>query len=263
MSVETTSVDKVELLGVFVANMTQDEAVGAFESFVDKRDGRCRAVYIVNAHTLNLAAADPGYRVLLNMSALTLGDGTGVRWAARARGETMKANLVGTDLVPLLFGEARGTSRSYFLLGSDRETIRRAAEYARACFPRWRQAGFHHGYLDEPAENDRAIEAINRSGADVLLVGMGNPRQERWIAESRSRLATPMAIGVGGLFDHWAGNLARAPSWVRRAGFEWLQLLLQQPHKWRRYLIGNPLFVYRMLATRSREVGSRRLDVGT
>ena len=245
--------DRVEILGVSVANLSQSDAISALWSLIEQYDGVCRAVYIVNAHTLNLGAEDPIYQMLLNESALTLGDGTGVRWAARTRGVIMKANLVGTDLLPLLFQECRGESPSYFLLGADRDTIGRAANFARLRFPIWEQAGFHHGYLDDPEENEKAISAVNRSNASVLLVGMGNPRQERWIHQHRARLNIPVAIGVGGLFDHWGGNITRAPAWVRSVGFEWSQLLLQQPKKWKRYLIGNPLFLYRMLSARSGE----------
>ena len=76
---------------------------------------------------------------------------------------------------------------------------------------------------------------------------MGNPLQEQWIDRNLNRLDAGVAIGVGGLFDHLAGNLRRAPLWVRAAGCEWVQILLQQPHKWRRYILGNPRFLYRMV----------------
>jgi N-acetylglucosaminyldiphosphoundecaprenol N-acetyl-beta-D-mannosaminyltransferase len=78
-----------------------------------------------------------------------------------------------------------------------------------------------------------------------LLVGMGNPLQERWIHDHEAALDVPVMMAVGGLFDHWAGNLRRAPAFVRRLGFEWLQLLLQQPHKFPRYALGNPMFLAR------------------
>src|SRR5690606_24428114 len=122
----------------------------------------------------------------------------------------------------------------------------RAAATARVRFPGWIQAGCHHGYVQQPDEAAAAIAQINAAAPDVLLVGMGNPLQERWIHDHLDELRVPVAIGVGGLFDHWAGNLRRAPTWVRALGYEWVQLLLQQPHKWRRYLLGNPKFLYRM-----------------
>jgi N-acetylglucosaminyldiphosphoundecaprenol N-acetyl-beta-D-mannosaminyltransferase len=94
------------------------------------------------------------------------------------------------------------------------------------------------------------IDAINAAQPELLLVGMGNPRQESWIAANRGRLRVPLVMGVGGLFDYWAGDLDRAPGWMRRLGVEWVHLLARQPRKARRYLLGNPLFLGRVLAAR-------------
>ena len=104
--------------------------------------------------------------------------------------------------------------------------------------------------MHEPHITSRVIRQINQAQPDVLLVGMGNPLQERWIHRHRHQLDVPLCIGVGGLFHYWAGDLQRAPIWLRRWGAEWLGILLQQPHKARRYLLGNPLFLYRILRNR-------------
>ncbi|WP_414566746.1 MULTISPECIES: WecB/TagA/CpsF family glycosyltransferase [unclassified Anabaena] len=108
----------------------------------------------------------------------------------------------------------------------------------------------HDGYLKEE-ETIKVIAEINSLQPHLLLVGMGNPLQEYWLAKNRNQLKVPVCVGVGGLFDHWGGNLKRAPLWVRRLGFEWLQILLQQPgKKWQRYLIGNPKFLLQMILCR-------------
>jgi len=156
----------------------------------------------------------------------------------------MRDNLVGTDLMPELFVATAGRGYRYYLLGATPETIERAAATAKAAFPGWEQAGYHHGYVIE--DSAEAIADINRCKPHVLLVGMGNPLQERWIHDHLHELEVPLSVGVGGLFDHWGGNLTRAPLWVRRLGIEWLQILLQQPHKWQRYLIGNWKFLLRV-----------------
>ena len=96
------------------------------------------------------------------------------------------------------------------------------------------------------------IERINAARPDVLLVAMGNPLQERWIDDHRDLLRVPVAMGVGGLFNFWSGNVRRAPRWLRRAGHEWLAVMFRQPHKARRYLLGNPLFLARILRARFR-----------
>ena len=132
------------------------------------------------------------------------------------------------------------------MLGANNDTIRHAANKCQTDFSGWDLAGYHHGYTIA-AETNELIERINAARPHLLLVGMGNPLQEQWINRHKHQLRVPVCIGVGGLFDHWAGNLQRAPEWVRRQGFEWLQLLMQQPHKWRRYLLGNPKFLLRIL----------------
>ncbi len=233
------------IFGVRVANVTQQEAIDMMASWVHARD-RARAVFIANAHTLNLACEEPGYRAVLNAAEIVFGDGTGVRWAARLKGVRMKANLVGTDLLPAFMQATRERGYRYFLLGGAEGTAARAAARLERSVAGIRIAGVHAGYFGAGTAS-RVVEVINAARPDLLLVAMGNPRQERWIHEHRAELRVPLCVGVGGLFDHWAGNLRRAPRWVRRLGVEWCQLLLQQPHKWRRYLLGNPKFIVRAL----------------
>jgi len=233
----------VDVLGVPVTNATKEEASAMFDGWIGRGDGRCRGVYIVNAHTLNIAAADPSFLEVLCAGDVVFGDGTGVRIAARMRGMRMRDNLVGTDLMPYFFASRRERGYRYFLLGATDDTVQRAAGYLRTQFPGMKVVGARHGYVS-PGENASVVREINAATPDVMLVAMGNPIQERWIHDNRAALHVPVTVGVGGLFDHWGGNLKRAPLWVRRIGFEWLQILLQQPGlKWRRYLLGNPKFI--------------------
>jgi N-acetylglucosaminyldiphosphoundecaprenol N-acetyl-beta-D-mannosaminyltransferase len=260
------------VLGVRIHNVTRPQAIGLLEEVIRYRERRAKSVFFVNAHTLNLAAADPPYRDALNSGDFVFADGTGVRWAARLQGVRVAENLVGTDFVPVMFRETAGRGYSYFMLGSDEATVAVAADYARRTFPGWTLAGCHHGYLsdDGPAESDNAdptnsrrptaagriaataaIQQVNAARPDVLLVGMGNPLQEQWIRRHLAELEVPLCLGIGGLFDYWAGNVSRAPRWLRRLGHEWLWRLFQQPRlKARRYLIGNPLFLARVLRER-------------
>ncbi len=240
---------KVRILGVEIANVTRTRAVQLVHEMIEGYDGSTRSIFFVNAHTLNLAAADAGYCKVLNAGSHVFGDGTGVRWAARMKGVRVCDNLNGTDLVPELLASTPG--RRYFLLGADDETIRRAAAMAEVRFPNWTQTGFHHGFLRNERLSTSVIRQIRATRTEVLLVGMGNPRQERWIHEHLAELRVPICMGVGGLFDFWAENVSRAPRWLRRLGHEWLWRLFQQPaDKARRYLLGNPLFLLRAWADR-------------
>jgi N-acetylglucosaminyldiphosphoundecaprenol N-acetyl-beta-D-mannosaminyltransferase len=237
----------LQLLGVRTTDVTRRRALAILTELLETRDGATRSVCFVNAHTLNLAAADAAYREVLNAADRVFGDGTGVRWAARWQGIRLRDNLAGTDLVPQWLRTTADRGYRYFLVGGEEPIIARAAAVAARNFPGWIQAGYHHGYLDDPQQAARAISQIHRARPDVLLVGMGNPRQECWIQRYRQQLEVPLCIGVGGLFHYWAGDLHRAPAWLRRCGAEWLGILLQQPHKARRYLLGNPLFLWRIL----------------
>lgn len=238
--------DLVSILGVKVSNLSMDCAINFIDRCISKDFSVTRIIYIVNAHTLNLAVEDPAFHNTLNDAFKVLGDGTGIRWAAAQRGVRMNANLVGTDLIPRLFEKTAGRGFRYYVLGADKSTIAHAAKNCVKMYPGWELVGYHHGYIDGK-DTPTIIEKINSAQPHLLLVGMGNPRQEQWLQDYKSMLHTHIAIGVGGLFDHWGGNLVRAPLWIRRLGFEWLQILLQQPsRKWRRYLIGNPKFLWRI-----------------
>jgi N-acetylglucosaminyldiphosphoundecaprenol N-acetyl-beta-D-mannosaminyltransferase len=250
----------LSILGVMVMNTTQRQAIDWIEQTIHDHKAETASVYFVNAHTLNLAADDPTYRQVLNSSDFILADGTGVRWAAKLQGVSLRENMNGTDFVPALLRSNAQCGHSYFLLGGDEKTIAKAAEYARKTFPGWNLAGCHHGFLSDTTATASAIEQINAAHPDVLLVGMGNPVQEQWIDCFRHQLDVRVCMGVGGLFDFWASNVQRAPKWLRKLGHEWLWRLYQQPvQKARRYLVGNPLFLARVLREQwnSRKNGKR------
>jgi N-acetylglucosaminyldiphosphoundecaprenol N-acetyl-beta-D-mannosaminyltransferase len=229
-----------------------EEALARVGSWLLDPGGRARSVFFVNAHTLNLASADPAYRDVLRDADVVYGDGTGVRWAARVlHGVHLTDNVNGTDFVPRFFDAFSGHGHRYFLLGGTEAMNERAAAFTRERFAGWTLAGRHHGYLDE-ASDRRLVEELNEVAPHVLLVGMGNPMQERWIATHRDRIRVPVSLAIGGLFAYWSGDLDRAPAWLRRIGFEWVHLLLRQPRKSGRYLLGNPLFLARVVAQRLR-----------
>ena len=239
--------DELTLLGVRFDFLTRREAHAALGSALGR--GEAWKVYIVNAHTINLSWEDPSFRRILNEADLVLNDGTGVGLASRFAGKPFPDNLVGTDLVPQFCGRMVPKRVGVFLLGGEPGVPERAAKRLREMFPGLRICGTHHGHFPE-SENERITDEVNRSGAGVLLVAFGNPLQERWIHLNAARLRCDLCIGVGGFFDHLAGRLRRAPRWMRWSGIEWVHILIRQPHKWRRYLIGNPLFLSRALRSR-------------
>jgi exopolysaccharide biosynthesis WecB/TagA/CpsF family protein len=167
-------------------------------------------------------------------------------------GNGVKDNINGTDLFPLLCERLANTAHSIFLLGAREGVAESTAANMQERYPGLVIAGCQDGYFT-PAEEDMVIDRINASGADVLLVAMGAPQQEKWIAKNRERLNVSLLMGVGGLFDFYSGRISRAPVWMREVGLEWVWRLLQEPGRmWRRYVIGNPLFLYRVWRQKKR-----------
>lgn len=244
MNTPATDDRQLTLLGVSIDDVTVSRGIEIVEEMIHDSRETPYSIYFVNAHTLNLAHADQEFTETLNRGDRVFGDGTGVRWGAKLQGIKVRDNLVGTDFIPSLFTETPDQGYSYYLLGSDEETVQKAAAYAQKHFPGWKQAGYHHGFLKEEADRQQAIDQINACEPDIVLVGMGNPLQERWIEQYKDQLHTKVCLGIGGLYDYWAENVSRAPRWVRKAGYEWAWRLFQQPgDKAKRYLIGNPVYL--------------------
>jgi len=243
----TDARSRVEVLGVAIDNLGFDEAIALLRELV--RAPEPRSLFFVNAHTLDLASRSPEFRRLLNDGDWVFGDGTGVRWAARLQHVRMKANLNGTDLIPAFMAAADGDGLRYYLLGATPEVLARTVAEMQRRFPGWSLAGHHHGFLDVAA-TERVIGEIAASRPHLLLVAMGNPLQERWIAAHRHRLAASLCVGVGGLFSYLTGDYRRAPRLLRRGGLEWLAVLFTQRQKWRRYVVGAPRFLSAVVGER-------------
>lgn len=229
------------LFGLPLVSASRAQAVASIMALA-QRPARS-TVNFVNAHCINVARGDARYRADLNRSDLLLPDGAGMRIASRLAGVSLGDNLNGTDLFPQLCEQAATQGLSIYLLGGSPGTARRAAAQMRRRFPGLVVAGTQHGYF-AASETTRVIEQINAARPALLFVGFGVPLQERWIAEHRAALAVPVALGVGGLFDYFAGNVSRAPALLRRLGCEWTWRLAQEPRRLaRRYLLGNAAFM--------------------
>lgn len=233
-----------EVLGVPVANVTMHEALDRILDLA--RSQRPSQIAFVNPHCLNESVRHPAYRTVLREAALVLADGIGLQLAARMLGNSLRANVNGTDLFPLLCERMSTEGCSLYLLGGKPGVALAAAQAMRTRFPNLRIAGVRDGHFSADEESD-VLSEINRSGAEVLLAGMGVPRQDLWLSRQHVALEVPVRIGVGGLFDFYSGRIPRAPRWLREIGLEWTWRLWQEPARmWRRYLVGNPLFLWRV-----------------
>lgn len=207
--------------------------------------GRPTTVAFANAHTLNIAASDSAFKEVLQ-HAMVLNDGIGVDIASRVQyGVPFPENLNGTDFVPAYLGATRHRFR-IFLLGSQPGTASAAADWFRANYPQHAIAGYHHGYINSE-DSTEVVEGIRRSKANIILVAMGDPKQEFWLAENLAATGCRLGIGVGALLDFVAGQVPRAPGTIRRAHLEWAYRLAIEPRRlWRRYVVECSTFLVRV-----------------
>jgi N-acetylglucosaminyldiphosphoundecaprenol N-acetyl-beta-D-mannosaminyltransferase len=234
----------LNFFGVPVVNTTMTEAVDwvISKAAADERT----LMAFVNPDCLNIAWENADYRNLLRRADRVLPDGIGIHVGCRMLGQALQANVNGTDMFPLVCEAAARARLPIYLLGARPGIARAAADNMVKRYPDLKIAGARDGYF-RPGEESAVVEAINTSGARILLTAFGAPRQELWLGRWRDTLDPPVAMGVGGLFDFYSGRIPRAPVWMREMGLEWVFRLMQEPGRmWRRYVIGNPLFLLRV-----------------
>ncbi len=237
-----------QLLGVRIRDTPLSEAVRFLIETAQQHISLTAG--FVNADCLNQAYRDTEYRSILNGFDVIFADGSGIRLACRLNRWDIPNNVNGTDLFPLLCEALTETGLSLYLLGGQPDVAAIAAANMQQKYPQLKIAGTQHGYF-KADELPAVLQQINQSGAAVLLVGFGAPAQERWLQTHRDTLTIPVRLGVGGLFDYYSNRIPRAPLWLRKLGLEWTWRLLQEPSRlWKRYILGNPLFIFRVLTER-------------
>jgi exopolysaccharide biosynthesis WecB/TagA/CpsF family protein len=231
------------ILGIPVVSIDWDQAISLLTHMIDDR--RFTKVTFLNAHNANLAYADPAFAEALD-DFLILPDGIGVDIAAKVLyGSPFPANLNGTDFVPA-FLQASIRPLTVGLLGTTRANADAASRKFRALAPQHRFEVIHDGYFSA-SEEAGIVERIGHLRPDILLVAMGVPRQELWIARNIDASHCTLPIAVGALLDFMSGTVPRAPLWVRKLRLEWVFRLLIEPGRmWRRYILGNPVFLWRV-----------------
>jgi alpha-1,3-mannosyltransferase len=231
------------ILGVKFAVLNRSQAIELVGGALDS--GKQLKVAFANANTLNLAFNDAAYRLALD-NFLILNDGIGVDLASWMKfGCPFPDNLNGTDFVPSFLSAVCKPLRIY-LIGSSPEAAREACAKFAENWPHHQVVGWRSGFFHCQHEIDETCSAIQAASPDVLLVGMGNPQQELWIARNAETTGAKLALGVGALVDFLAGRVTRAPRIIRNARCEWLYRLALEPRRLaRRYLMGNLLFLLR------------------
>jgi N-acetylglucosaminyldiphosphoundecaprenol N-acetyl-beta-D-mannosaminyltransferase len=239
---------RVNVLGVGISAIDEVTALQQIERWVLRKERRYVCVCAV--HIVMACQEDPSLRRIVNSSDLATPDGMPLVWLARLRGKRAVRRVYGPDLMLSFCELAAGKGYRSFLLGGAIDQPEQLADKLTRRFPGLQIAGTYSTPVRPlpPDENDRVIEAINAAQPDVVWVGMGTPNQERWMAANRHRLEAPVLIGVGAAFDFHSGWVPQAPLWMRRSGLEWLFRLSHEPRRlWKRYLLGNPLFILKVL----------------
>lgn len=246
--------DRILTDTVLVGSYTMEETLDLIDGRLNSSSDTAMKVCFVNPDCVNIARRNAGYRSLVNRADLALPDGIGMRIAANLLGTRFKQNVNGTDLFPRLCERLAKRGASLYLLGAKPGITDQVAAWLAKHHPGVRLAGHQHGYFDT-AQTDQVVASIRASQADVLLVAMGVPMQERWIEEHATNCGVRVALGVGGLFDFVSGRIPRAPIWLRELGLEWTYRLIQEPARmWRRYLVGN--FSFLVAIAMQRWIGS-------
>lgn len=236
----------VDIIGVSVDKVTMDEALEITRAFL-LEDG-VHAIYTPNSEIMMAAQRDPSLKKILNEADLLVADGAGVVMASRILKSFLPEKVSGIDLVKNIFKSPGKNPVNVFLFGSKPGVAEEAGKNIVKLYPNVRIAGYQNGYFMKEEENN-IIEAINSSNADILLVALGAPKQEKWIHENKSKLKVKVCIGVGGTLDVFAGKAKLAPEFFRRNGLEWLYRLYQEPRRFIR-MLDLPRFILLTIWTR-------------
>lgn len=232
-----------KVINAFIDALSWNETLTRIAGWARARESRY--VCICNVHSVMTASQDAEFKRVVNQADMATPDGMPVAWMLRRQGFFSQERINGPDLMWKYCAQAAHSGEVVYFYGSTDEKLQLLSEKLHAAFPGLRIGGVYAPPFGEAsAEEDAAIVAsINASGAGVVFVGLGCPKQEKWMAAHRNSIHAVM-IGVGAAFDYHAGTTQRAPLWMQRCGLEWLHRLCSEPRRlWKRYLVTNTLFV--------------------
>jgi N-acetylglucosaminyldiphosphoundecaprenol N-acetyl-beta-D-mannosaminyltransferase len=239
-----TPAPRALVLGVPISVVTMSSAVSALGEQIRQKE----AGYIcfADVNSVMVAQSAQGHMRNLRGASMIMPDGMPLTWAVRARGESRITRVAGPDFLEAVIRAAEGRQWKHFLLGGTDAVVQTLQRRLEAMRPGVSIVGVLSPPFRAltPDEETAIVDAILQSGADIVWVGLGCPKQERWMAEHKHLLPGIVQIGVGAAFDFHAGSVRRAPVLMRDLGLEWLHRLMQDPKRlWRRYLIHAPTFI--------------------
>lgn len=242
----------INILGVQVHPLTVDQLHEELAQLIET-DSHAEVLH-VNVHGMNLSADNPWLRDYLNQAEIVFCDGAGIILGARILGQHIPERITYADWMWQLAEFAAARGYSFYFLGAKPGIAQTAADRMIAHFPELKIAGVRDGYFNKDnghPDNEAVLADINAARPNILVVGMGMPMQERWLLDNWNRIDANIALTGGAVFDYISGDLKRAPTWMTDNGLEWLGRLLIEPRRlWQRYIVGNPVFLARVIRER-------------
>lgn len=235
--------NKISFLGININVLTKEQIINILLNFSENKG--IKTAFYLNAHCINVAYRDEDYRSILNRADLVYAGGQGVVWAARFLGTPLPERINILDFFDILVPELKDRKITIYLLGGREGTVKKTEEVLKG--KGLRIVGKRSGFFAK-SEEQEIIQEINALKPNILMVGMGVPKQEKWVYNHINMLNVNLCWSVGAAFDWLSGQRKRAPRWMSKFGLEWLHRLCQQPKRlWKRYLLGNLIFVYRVI----------------
>ena len=237
---------RISVLQVPIDCLTMKDAISKIIAFTNEPG--LHLVATANAEMVMLANQNPMLHGILNSASLVVPDGAGILWAAERMGEHVPERVTGVDVTKELFKVASKMQIPIYCLGAAPGVAKQAVDNLQHAMGPINLVGIHDGFFDEEEEK-RIVEDIKTSGAKLVFVALGVPKQEQWIAEKLTSLDGVVAIGIGGSFDVLAGNIPRAPHWMQRNRLEWLYRLYLEPKRIGR-MLAIPKFMWTVIKSK-------------
>lgn len=218
--------ETIDIFGVLIDKVDTNSTLERIKEFINGNEAK--AVFTPNSEMIMIAKNDPELKNVLNSADLSLGDGIGVVLASRILGRSLPERVTGTDTMMNLFKLGSNGSISFYLFGAAPGVADLAVEKLKEMYPKINIVGTHNGFFNAEEEKN-IIQEINELEPDVLIVGLGAPKQEKWIYKNKENLKVKVCMGLGGSIDIAAGVVKRAPKIFQKLGLEWFHRFMKRP----------------------------------
>ncbi|KMY57238.1 MULTISPECIES: WecB/TagA/CpsF family glycosyltransferase [Bacillales] len=238
---------QITIFDIRIDNVTLEEACNRILAFVENGEMH-KYVVTPNVDHIIKIQKDKEFRHIYKNASLVLADGMPLVWAAKLLKKPLKEKVSGSDLFPVLCEKAARRNMRIFFLGGQEGVAQKAAEVLKRKYPEINIVGIYSppfGFEKDEVENRKIINMINDTKPDILFVGLGAPKQEKWIYHHLNEINVPVSLGIGASFDFVAGTKKRAPAWMQKAGLEWFWRFCLEPRRlFKRYFIEDAKFIY-------------------